>query len=343
MSKKKMDLKKIKKLLGNNVELILSELGIEFEKNGENITCPCPVHGSDSPNSFSYSTDKQIWSCWSRRCQDDFSNDIIGLIQGILSKEADEDVGFSAALTWACRVLNIDNHSVNVEKSETVEDTSFVKMVRVLAKNEVPEEDVAVEIDCSMSHPSEYFTRRGFSEGTLLHFGVGDCLEKRSSMVQRAIIPIYNLDGDKVVAYIGRSTKDYINPKFLFTKGFNKRKYLYNYHRAIEHARETSTMFITEGQGDVWKLHEAGVKNVVGIFGKSISDKQRSILEQSGVTRLVVLTDNDQAGRESKIQIQRQMSRMFKVVFPRMSKKDIGDMSVTQIETDILPQLKGMY
>ena len=37
------------------------------------------------------------------------------------------------------------------------------------------------------------------------------------------------------------------------------------------------------------------------------------------------------------------MSRMFKVVFPRMSKKDIGDMSVTQIETDILPQLKGMY
>ena len=102
-------------------------------------------------------------------------------------------------------------------------------------------------------------------------------------------------------------------------------------------------MFITEGQGDVWKLHEAGVMNAIGIFGKSLSEQQKRILEQSGVTRLVILTDNDQAGRESKIQIQRQMSRMFKVVFPRMSRKDVGDMTVKQIREDILPQLKGMY
>ena len=74
---KKMDLKKIKKLLGNNIEVMLSELGIEYEKNGENITCACPVHGGDNANGFSYSTHKHIWSCWSRRCQDDFSNDVI--------------------------------------------------------------------------------------------------------------------------------------------------------------------------------------------------------------------------------------------------------------------------
>ena len=55
------------------------------------------------------------------------------------------------------------------------------------------------------------------------------------------------------------------------------------------------------------------------------------------------LTDNDQAGREAKMKIQRDMSRMFKVVFPRLSRKDVGDMSVEDIKTSVLPQLKGMY
>jgi len=339
----KMDLKKIKKLLGNNVERILSELDIDFQKNGENITCPCPVHGGDNPNGFSYSTHKNIWSCWSRRCQDEYSNDIIGLIQGALSREEEEDVGFSTALTWACNVLNIDNNSVKVEKQTEEEDDGFVKMVSMFSKKIDKSDDVHVTIDCDVTHPSKYFNQRGFNADTLLHFEIGDCVQKKSSMVQRAIIPIHNLIGDKVVAYIGRSTKDYINPKFLFTRGFNKRNYLYNYHRALDKAQETSTLFITEGQGDVWKLYEAGVKNAVGIFGKSVSPEQKKILESSGITRLVVLTDNDQAGRESKMQIQRQMSRMFKVIFPRMSRKDVGDMTVAQIEESILPQLKGMY
>ena len=36
------------------------------------------------------------------------------------------------------------------------------------------------------------------------------------------------------------------------------------------------------------------------------------------ITTLVILTDNDQAGRESKFQIQRQFSRMFNLKFPTL-------------------------
>ena len=176
-----------------------------------------------------------------------------------------------------------------------------------------------------------------------LHFEVGDCVSKKSTMSYRSVIPVHNLDGSKIIAYIGRSTKDFIKPKFLFTKGFNKTRYLYNYHKAIDVAKEKSCLFLTEGQGDVWKLHEAGVQNVVSIFGKSLSFHQKKVIENSGMTKLVVLTDNDQAGRESKMQIQRQMSRMFKIIFPRMSRKDVGDMTADQIKEEILPQLKGLY
>ncbi len=341
---KKMDLKKIKKLLGNNIEMVFAELEIEYEKNGDNITCPCPVHEhSDNPNAFSYSLDRGIWGCWTRSCQHEYGNDILGLIRGVLSREEGEDVGFSKALRWACKVLNINNKEVNVEKKEE-EENGFVGLVKALSSRPVVDEsDVVASIDCNVTVPSDYFQARGFLATTLDHFNVGDCSQKKSSMVSRAIIPVHNLEGDKVVAYIGRSTKDYINPKFLFTKGFNKNKYLYNYHRAKECGQKNSTLFITEGQGDVWKLYEAGVNNAISIFGKNISAQQQIILENSGVTRLVVLTDNDQAGRESKVKIQRQMSRMFKVIFPRLSRKDVGDMNVKQISEDILPQLRGMF
>lgn len=337
-----MELKKIKLLLGNNLDMVLSELDIAYQKNGDNITCPCPAHeGSDNPNGFSFSVGRQIWGCWTRGCHQEFGNDILGLIRGSLSLKTGDEVGFSQALRWACRILNVDSSNVDVDKTE--EPDEFVKLVSILSQESQQEEDPLPTLDCDVSHPSDYFTSRGFTRDTLLHFEVGDCLQKKSSMVNRAIIPIHNSTGDQIVSYIGRSVRENVKPKFLFTQGFSKTRYLYNYHRAAERISETGCVFITEGQGDVWKLHEAGVRNAVSIFGKSISLSQKSMLEKSGATRLVVLTDNDQAGRESKVKIQREMSRMFKIVFPRMSKKDLGDMTAKQIQEDILPQLKGMF
>ena len=60
-------------------------------------------------------------------------------------------------------------------------------------------------------------------------------------MKDRAIIPIHNDTGESVVGIIGRATKHYRTPKFLFyPTGFNKRHYFYNYHRALKRAKETS-------------------------------------------------------------------------------------------------------
>ena len=70
-------------------------------------------------------------------------------------------------------------------------------------------------------------------------------------------------------------------------------------------------------------MYEAGVENCVGLFGKDISHYQKDKLLKTGVTTLIVLTDNDQAGREAKIKIKRDLSRLFTLKFPKMSKKDI--------------------
>jgi DNA primase len=143
---------------------------------------------------------------------------------------------------------------------------------------------------------------------------------------------------------IGRSIKEYRMPKFLISPtGFNKRNYFYNYHRAIQRAEETSCLYILEGQGDVWKLHESGVRNAVSVFGKSISKEQSNKIKKLAVTHLIVLMDNDQAGREAMVQMKREFGRMYKLTFPKLSDKDVGDMSVYKIKKDILSELKGTY
>jgi len=337
-----MDLKKLKNILFDNIELVLSNLDMEFEVQGTNIYSSCPIHeGSDNPTALSLCTERQIWRCWTRNCHEDCGTDIISLIMAVLSVKNGSECSFSEALRWCCDLLKLDNKGIDVKKEKKPND--FVRMVNIFeGKNKFAKHNEYNEV-CKFDSASKYFMNRGFKEETLNEFMVSDCYEKNSSMYNRAIIPIHDYSGEKIVSHIGRSVKDFINPKFLFSKGFNKSRYIYNYHRAIDAGKEKSCLFITEGQGDVWRLFEAGIMNSVSIFGKSISKVQREKIVNSGITKLVVLTDNDQAGREAKMQIQRDLSRLFKIFFPRMKKKDIGDMTTKEITEFILPQVKGTY
>ena len=135
-----MDLKKIKSLLFRDVELLLSNLGMEYEINGENIYSTCPIHeGSDNKTAFSMSTEKQVWRCWTRDCQSEHGNDIFGLIKGALSQQRGEEVEFKDALRWACDTLNIKRGYTNdvetVETEEKEEAQSLKNLEKVIRKD----------------------------------------------------------------------------------------------------------------------------------------------------------------------------------------------------------------
>ena len=341
-----MNLNKLKNKLNNEAEVLFEKLGIEYETYNDNMYSTCPVHeDSDNPRAFSFSPEKGIWKCWTRDCQHDHGNDIFGLITAILSNRSGEQLEFKDALRWICKEFNIDNKYDGNKEPKELEDefTSMIKYINQQYQKYIPIKDKPMEIKNDYSVPSQYFWGRGFNKATLKYFGVGDCDEK-GIMKDRAIIPIHNDDGKCVVGLIGRSIKEYRMPKFLFyPTGFDKRCYFYNFHRAVSRAKETSCLYLLEGQGDVWRIHEAGVKNAVGIFGKTISCEQFEKIKKLPVTHLVVLTDNDQAGRQAKVEIQRKFGRMYKLTFPVLSNKDVGDMTVKNIKEKILVNLKGTY
>ena len=340
-----MDLQKIKNDLNNRSEEVFSALGMKYETLGDNIYCNCPAHeGSDNPRAFSFSKDKGIWKCWTRDCQSQYRNDIFGVIRGSLSKQCGVDVGFSEALKWSCDFLGVNKTAKSKTiKAPIVEESDFSKLVSMIKSNVALDQDYPeIEEDICSNIPSQYFISRKFKPETLEYFEIGDCYDKASKLYDRSIIPIHNDTGEKVIACIARSIKEYKNPKFLlYPKGFDKRYFFYNYHRAIESVQQTSSLILVEGQGDVWRLYEAGIHQVMSIFGRTLSKEQEAKLYKMPLTHIVVLMDNDQAGREAKVQLQRQLGRMYKLSFPRIPTKDVGEMTIEQIQKIILPQIQG--
>jgi len=334
---KTLDLNRVKEIIFQDIDTLLDSFGLEYEQVADNIFMKCPVHeGSDNPQGVSISLTKQAWRCWTRGCHEHYNTDIFGFVKGVLDTDS-----FSDALRYVCKLYDVGDAKTKKEKEAVKKENPFGDLVSTVRKKQGSSPSASKFEEVKTLNGSPYFESRGFTRSTLDHFNVKDCSDRKCPMRYRSIIPIH-FNGEQV-GYIGRSTKGWLQPKYLFSNGIRKTDYLYNYDEAIDHARRMRVMFLVEGQGDVWKLYEAGVQNAISIFGKSLSFHQKKVLEKSGLTKLVVLTDNDQAGRESKIQIQRQMSRMFKVIFPRMIKKDVGDMTAHQIREDILPQLKGLY
>lgn len=338
------DLKHLKNVLNDNVENVLSKLGIEHENLGENIYSVCPIHhDGDNPRAFCFSKAKGIWKCWTRDCQNDYRNDIFGLIQGALSSKLGREISFKEVLGWSYKHLNIKKVHSTVDTQEN-QNNDWHNVVNIIANKESDtKQNNIISFDEPTICPSAYFLSRGYDAKTLTHFGVGDCMNKDSPLYNRAIVPIHNPDG-QLVALIARSIKEYKDPKFLlYPKGVNKSFLLYNHHRALQSIQETNTVFLVEGQGDVWRLYEAGIINAVGIFGKTISKEQENKINSMPITHIVVLTDNDQAGREAKMQIQRQFGRLYRLSFPTFKKKDIGEMSAEEIKNDVLIQIRGSY
>lgn len=331
---KRLDLTAVRNAVIEDVFPLLDSLNLEYRQEGDNIFMCCPAHvGSDNPNGCSLSLKYKRWHCWTHGCHEEYGKDIFGFIKGALQTDSFSEVLRHLSKTYSLRDKE-DNHEKKAFEDELGD---VVKWFRP-QEDKIPPNPIIPVVTCGRS---KYFESRGFSEETLKVFGVEDCEDKTSPMKMRSIIPI--TARGLYVGYIARATREWILPKYLFSEGFCKTDHLYNYDRAMIKALEKNALFIVEGQGDVWRMYESGVTNCVGLFGRSVSEAQEALLVKSGITNLIILTDNDSSGREAKADIKRKLGRMFKLFFPTMRSKDLGLISPDKVRSTILPLVKGYY
>ena len=321
---------------------LLDYFEIEHEVYDNRIAFACPIHGGDNPNALTIFTtgDHSVgnWRCWTHQCEQECKQDILGFVQGVLSIQSEEDVGFGHTLKFVNNFLGSPSTDYVPEVDSK---QNFVDLANKIFSKEVKKHSGVdpEEIRKRIQIPAQYYVGRGFLPETLEKFDVGLCTARGKPMSGRVVVPVYDENKASMIGCVGRSVNETLMPKWLNSKGFNSGASLYNYWHAKNHISETNTVILVEGQGDVWRLDEAGIYNVVGMFGCSLGEQQRIILERSGALNLVVMTDADEAGQKAKEKISQQCDRMYNVKFVDLPQKDVGDMSVEEINTHIKPQL----
>ena len=340
MEKQKIDL--LCQQLAVRVVDILDYFGVDYSPKDNYLHGCCPVHGGDNPTAFTVYIDGDDmmgnWYCWTHHCERECQPTMLGLIRGLLESRKDDKVSFMEAVNFSKRFVKDLDENPDALSSEKAR---FINSVRGFNKKapqpvfNIGREDIRKRLTI----PATYYIKRGYSPETLDRFDVGLCSDKTKAMNGRVVVPVYDDNYQKMVGCVGRATADNNNAKWVNSKGFHAGHYLYNYWFAQEHIQSTGVAVLVEGQGDVWRLYEAGILNCVGLFGCSITDAQLVKLESSGAMSLVVLMDNDEAGKKAIEQITNKCERLFNIYFPEMEEhnKDVGEMSVEDVSKIIQP------
>lgn len=130
--------------------------------------------------------------------------------------------------------------------------------------------------------------------------------------------------------------------KWKHNTDFKSQNHLYNLWFAKEHILNSNTVIIVESPGNVWKLEENNIHNSVAIFGSSLSDRQKMLLDSSGAMNMIILTDNDEAGKKAADQIKLKCQNTYRIFIPKISKSDVGEMSTQEINQEIKPLLESI-
>lgn len=304
------------------------------------------MHGGDNPSGCSINN-KGYWKCWTHHCEEEFKSTIFGFVRGVLSYNNGKRATMEECLRWCMGFLNIESIALEDEK----EKIGYFKDIKLLEifQSEISRDNNKTltrdQVRAKLNIPSQWYLNdtkidRNFTPEILDKFDVGDCLTPETAMYQRAVVPVYD-ENNIYVGCLGRTLVDSPN-KWKNEKNFHKENYLYGLNFASQAILETGVVIIVEGQSCIWRLHQAGFINCVGIFGAELSNNQLLLLEKSGAMTLIILTDNDEAGNKAANKIINKCGRRFNYIRPELPKKDISELTV-DLTKEFLGELYAKY
>lgn len=356
-------------LLCDNIDDLLSYFQVPYKKSGKMISMACPIHQGDNTTALNLyiegDTYRGNWKCRTHQCEKTFKGSVIGFVRGLLStqkynwsKNGDDIIPFTDTINFISKFLDKDLDSIKTCKISKNKNT-FTSAIN----------QISIDLSCNraqtldrnkarslLKFPSTYYLDRGFTEEILDRYDVGLCSNPNREMYNRIVVPIYDIDYRYVIGCTGRSIfekcpkctafhnpkdrcpsedKTYLYSKWKHSTNFKSQNSLYNIWFAKKHIQDTGIVILVESPGNVWKLEENAIHNSLAIFGCSLSDKQKMILDSTGAMTIITLMDNDEAGRKAAIQIKEKCENTYKVYNLEISKTDVAEMNSEDIETQI--------
>jgi 5S rRNA maturation endonuclease (ribonuclease M5) len=317
------DLRNLKGKLKAKIPEILNYFGVKTYRSGQLLVSKCPIHAGDNITAFNVNSDITSeycgrWFCNTAGCHKKYGGDVLGLLRGLATVNG--NLPFTEVLKLASTFCG----------AEQVDYVSDVFNDIVLRDKDKPTGPSRQEIRSKLIRPVDFYLKRGFSPEILDIFDVGICNDPTKEMHGRAVFPVYDPTGKTFIGCVGRTL---INApdKWKNQKGFKKSHHLYGLWLAFQAICQSGTLILVEGQGDVIRFHEAGIKNAVGIFGSRLSDHQELLLQKTGVTNVTTVFDRDEAGDKCREDCNR-LSRLFNIKHVVPDIGDVGEMSVEEVQ-----------
>ncbi len=324
---------------------------VKLQQTGRHFKANCPFHQEKTP-SFIVSPDKGMWYCFG--CSE--GGDLFSFMEKI------ENIDFASALK-----LLAERAGVELKQSSPEATDRRQRMFDLLELTARFYHEILLNQPAGKK-AMEYLEKRGMKRKTMEQFGIGyapaawDTLQnflrskgygpketQAAGMVGvskngkaydrfrgRIVWPIHDTQG-RVVAFGGRITPwhetgeegKYVNSPE--TELYEKRRVVYNLHRAKKSLRGGQACLVVEGYMDVVMLAQAGIENVVASSGTAFTDE--AIRQLSRFTgRLHFAFDADNAGAKAALlATERALAagmRVATVVLP--SGKDPADLVVDE-------------
>jgi hypothetical protein len=287
---------------------------------------------------------------------------MLGFIRGLLSHYkynwltlGDKTASIPETIQFIKDILKEDFSNLQKEVDVSHRDkTNFIKTANIFNhKSTVTTGITRTNWRSNLQIPPQYYIERGFNPEILNKYDVGLC----TTHYDRIYVPIYDNNYKFVIGNTSRSVynkclicNSYHNPeqkcprpeegnypKWKHSKGLNTGENLYNYWFAAPHIRDKKVVILTESPGNIWKLEEAGIHVGLAIFGSNFHEVQRCLLNRTGAMTVIIAMDNDSAGLRCMQQVDQMCTPIYKIYKFIPPRNDIGDMTVTEIQSLILP------
>ncbi len=274
----------------------------------------CPFHTEKTP-SFSVYVDRQRYKCFG--CGE--SGDVIKFVQEI-----------QGLTFWESLKLLAEQNGIPVPRRSDLSDPEAKLRGALYRMHEIAGQAFQAAFNSPAgSIARDYLARRGLNQSQVEEFGLGyadpggSVLARRfekegftaeqmdkSGLVRRRedgswydafrgrlMFSIHNESG-KMVAFAGRALKEGDEPKYINSQGtpiYEKRRLLYNLHRARKPIQKHERAVLVEGYMDVIGVYSAGVEEVVASCGTALTDGHVQTLRRHAPA-LVLNLDPDAAG-----------------------------------------------
>ena len=303
----------LRELRDNNDVVSVIQSYVELKRAGSTYSCRCPFHSERTP-SFHVYPDTQSFYCFGCGA----GGDVVTFIKNIENLDYMEAVRFLAQRAGMAMPEDRDDGSAKYRQR-------LYEMNRTAGKF-FHQQLFSPEGKAGL----DYITRRGLTEHTIRHFGLGfaaddyhklhyymksqgfseEELERGALLARnnnrvydkfrnRVMFPIFDTRGN-IIAFGGRALAadapaKYLNSDETFV--FQKRETLF----ALNYAKNSKADYfiLCEGYMDVIAMHQAGFTSAVATLGTAITPSQARLIGRMGKKEVILSYDSDGPGQKA--------------------------------------------